>query len=65
MEHVETLAVDEALAADLEKMANEAMDSTLRHAGNFESAEGAKDVPLDPNSPDGKALKISATLDSK
>ena len=46
-------------------MANEAMDSTQRHAGIFEPAEGAKDIPLDPNTPDSKTLKISATLDSK
>jgi hypothetical protein len=65
VEHTEALAVDEALAADLEKMANEAMDSTQRHAGSFEPAEGAKTIPLDPNTPDDKALKVSATLDSK
>ena len=41
------------------------MDSKQRHRGNFESTEGTKDVPLDPKTPDGKALKISATLDSK
>ncbi|XP_039818700.1 uncharacterized protein LOC120681255 [Panicum virgatum] len=65
IEHAEALAVDEALAANMEKMANEAMDSTQWHAGSFKSAEGAKDVPLDPNTPDGKVLKISATLDDK
>ena len=41
------------------------MDSKQRHVGNFESAEGTKGIPLDPKTPDGKALKISATLDSK
>jgi len=46
-------------------MAEEAMDSKQWHVGNFESAEGTKDVPLDPKTPDGKALKISATLDGK
>ena len=65
VEHAEALAVDEALAADLHRMANEAMDSTQRHAGSFEPAEGAKDIPLDPKNPDGKALKIIATLSSK
>jgi hypothetical protein len=65
VERAEALAEDEALAADLEKMANEAMDSTHRHAGSIEPAEGIKEVPLDPNCPDGKALKISTTLDSK
>ena len=57
--------MDEALATDLQRMANVAMDSKQRHAGSFEAAEGAKDIPLNPNTPDGKALKISATLDSK
>ena len=57
--------MDETLAAQLKNMADEAMDSKQRHAGNFESTEGTKDVPLDPKTPDGKALKISATLDNK
>ena len=65
VEHAEALAVDEALAAQLKNMAHEAMDSKQRHAGSFESAEGTKDVPFDPKTPDGKALKISATLDNK
>ena len=65
VEHAEALAVDEALAAQLQGMAEEAMDSKQRHAGNFESAEGTKDVPLDPKTPNGKTLKISATLDIK
>ena len=64
-EHAEALVLDEALAAQLQGMAEEAIDSKQRHAGNFESAEGTKDAPLDPKTPDGKALKISATLDSK
>jgi hypothetical protein len=46
-------------------MASEAMDSTHRHAGSFEPAEGIKVVPLDPSHHNDKALKISATLDSK
>ena len=41
------------------------MDSKQRHAGTFEPAEGTKDVPLNPKTPDGKTLKISATLNSK
>ena len=55
----------ESLAAQLQGMAEEAMDSKQRHAGNFEPVEGTKDIPLDPKAPDGKALKISATLDIK
>ena len=46
-------------------MASEALDYTHRHAGSFEPAEGIKKVPLDPSHPDGKALQVSATLDSK
>ena len=65
VERAEAQADDEALAATLDKMASEAMDSTHRHAGSFVPAEGIKVVPLDPSHPDDKALKISATLDSK
>ena len=65
VEHAEALELDEALATQLQGIAEEAMDSKQRHAGNFESAEGTKDVPLDPKAPNGKALKINATLDSK
>ena len=65
VEHAEALALDEALNAQLQGMAEEAMDSKQRHAGNFEPAEGTKDVPLDPKATDGKALKISATLNNK
>ena len=56
---------DEALAATLDKMASEAMDSPHRHTGSFEPAEGIKTVPLDPSHTDGKALRVSTTLDSK
>ena len=56
---------DEALATNLNKMASEALDSTRRHAGSFELAEGIKRVPLDPSHIDGKALRVSDTLSSK
>ena len=65
VEHAEALALDEALAAQLQGMAEEAMNSKQRHAGTFEPAEGTKDVPLIPKTLDDKTLKISATLDSK
>ena len=58
-------AEDEALAATLDKMASEALDSTHRRAGSFELAEGTKKVPLDPSHPDGKALRVSDALSSK
>ncbi|XP_039821481.1 uncharacterized protein LOC120683472 [Panicum virgatum] len=65
VERAEAQAEDEALAATLDKMASEALDSTHRHAGSFEPAEGIKKVPLDPSHSDDKALQISATLDNK
>jgi hypothetical protein len=49
----------------LEKMVNEDLDSTAKHAGNFEAAEQTKEVPLDPAAPEGKALRVSSTLDPK
>jgi hypothetical protein len=39
VEHVEALALDEALVANLEKLVNEDLDSTAKHAGTFEAAE--------------------------
>ena len=63
-EHVYECNV-ESLAVQLQGMAEEAMDSKQRHAGNFEPTEGTKDIPLNPKTPDGKVLKISATLDNK
>jgi len=65
VEHAEAQAEDQALAATLDKMASEALDSMHLHAGSFEPAEGIKKVPLDPNRPDDKALQVSVTLDSK
>jgi hypothetical protein len=51
VEHAEALALDEALVANLEKLVNEDLDSTAKHAGNFEAAEQTKEVPLDPAAP--------------
>jgi N12 class adenine-specific DNA methylase len=62
VEHAEALALDEALVTTLEKMVNEDLDST-KHTGNFEAAEQTKEVPLDPAAPEGKALRVSSTLD--
>jgi hypothetical protein len=47
VEHAEALALDEALVANLEKLVNEDLDSTTKHAGSFEAAEQTKGVPLD------------------
>jgi hypothetical protein len=65
IEHAEALALDEALVTTLEKMVNEDLDSTVKHTGNFEAAEQTKEVPLEPAAPEGKALRVSSTLDPK
>jgi hypothetical protein len=65
VEHVEVLALDEALVASMEKLVNEDLDSTAKHAGSFEAAEQTKEVPLDPAAPEGKALRVSSTLNPK
>jgi hypothetical protein len=39
VEHAEALTLDEALVANLEKLVNEDLDSTAKHAGSFEAAE--------------------------
>jgi hypothetical protein len=65
VEHAEALALDEAAMASMEKLVNEDLDSTAKHAGSFEVAEQTKEVPLDPAAPEGKALRVSSTLDPK
>jgi hypothetical protein len=65
VEHAEALALDEALVANMEKMVNKDLSSTAKHAGSFEDAEQTKEVPLDPTAPEGKALRVSSTLDPK
>jgi hypothetical protein len=65
VEHAEALALDEALVANLEKLVNEDLDSSAKHAGSFEAAEQTKEVPLDLASPEGKALRVSSTIDPK
>jgi N12 class adenine-specific DNA methylase len=65
VEHAEVLALDEALVANLEKLVNEDLNSSTKHAGSFEAVEQIKEVPLDRAAPEGKALRVSSTLDLK
>jgi hypothetical protein len=65
VEHAEALALDEALVASMEKLVNEDLDSTVKHAGSLEATEQTKEVPLDPAALEGKALRVSSTLDPK
>jgi hypothetical protein len=65
VEHAEVLALDKALVANLEKLFNEDLDSSAKHAGSFEVVDQTKEVPLDLAAPEGKPLRVSSTLDSK
>jgi hypothetical protein len=65
VEHAEALALDKALVAGLTKLVNEDLDSAAKHVGSFKTAEQTKEVPLDPTAPEGKALRVSSTLDPK
>jgi hypothetical protein len=64
VEHEEAILESATLAADLDGLAKEIPDPK-RHAGNFEPAEDVKLMPFDPTSSNGKALKVSATLNPK
>jgi hypothetical protein len=64
VEHGEAVLESAALAADLDGLAKEIPD-LKRHASNFEPTEDVKLVPLNPTSSDGRALKVSTTLDPK
>jgi rhamnose utilization protein RhaD (predicted bifunctional aldolase and dehydrogenase) len=63
-EYAEALFESEALAANLERLSKEIPDPK-HHASSFKPAEEVKVVPLSPNDPDGKMLKVSAVLDPK
>jgi hypothetical protein len=65
VEHAEELALDEVLVANLEKLVNEDLDSSVKHAVSFKAVKQTKEVPLDPAAPEGKALRVSSTLDQK
>jgi hypothetical protein len=64
VEYAEALAESEGLIADLESLSKEAPDAK-RHAGNFETAETVKSVPLDPSNDVSKQVRISSELDPK
>jgi hypothetical protein len=64
VEYAEALAESEGLIADLESLSKEAPDAK-RHAGNFETAETVKSVPLDPSNDVSKQVRIGSELDPK
>ena len=57
-------AVSEELAALKEEVTEEAPDAK-KSTGSFESAEGSKEVLIDPDSLEGKVVRIGTTLSSK
>ncbi|XP_066323215.1 uncharacterized protein [Miscanthus floridulus] len=63
IEYVEALVEAETLI-DLDRLGSEAPDSK-RRARTFEPTKAVKLVPVDPTSSNDRALRISATLDSK
>jgi hypothetical protein len=64
IEYAEALFELAAMTANLERLSKEIPDPK-RHTGSFEPAEEAKLIPLSPNDPDGKVLKVSAALNPK
>ena len=64
IEYAEALMEAEALIINLDRLGSEAPDSK-RHDGTFEPTEAIKLVLVDPIGSDNRALRISATLDSK
>ena len=65
VEHAEALALDEVLAAQLQGMAEEAMDSKQGTRAPSSLPRAPRRFPSTQRPSDGKMLKISATLDSK
>jgi hypothetical protein len=61
VEHAEALA----MVDNMEKLVNEDLSSTAKHAGSFKAAEQTKEVPLNPSAPECKALRVNSTLSPK
>ncbi|XP_066316730.1 uncharacterized protein [Miscanthus floridulus] len=64
IEYAEALVEAETLIVNLDQLGSEALDSKHR-AGTFEPTEAIKLVLVDPTCPNNRALRISATLNSK
>jgi hypothetical protein len=56
VEHAEALALDEALVANMEKMVNEDLSSTAKHAGSFELPSKPRKCPH-PCCPRGQGIE--------
>ena len=64
IEYAEALVEAKTLIVNLDRLGSEAPDSKHR-AETFEPAEAVKLVPVDPTYSNDRALRVSATLDSK
>jgi len=64
VEYAEALVEVENLIVDLDRLGSEAPD-TKRRARTFEPTEAVKLIPVDPACSNDRALRVSATLDSK
>ncbi|XP_066316206.1 uncharacterized protein [Miscanthus floridulus] len=64
IEYTVALVETETLIFNLDRLGSEAPDSKHR-ARTFEPTKAIKLIPVDPNGSDGRALRISATLDIK
>ncbi|XP_066358224.1 uncharacterized protein [Miscanthus floridulus] len=62
--HASTVIASEELATLREKVIEEAPD-TKKSIGSFESAEGSREVLLDPSSSEGKKVHIGTALSSE
>ena len=63
-DHAATIVTSKKLAAIRKEVTDEAPDPK-GPVGSFELVEGAKEVLIDPGSPEGKVVGISTTLCSK
>ena len=62
--HASTVIASKELATLREKVVEEAPDAK-KSTGSFESAEGSREVLLDPSSSEGKKVHIRTALSSK
>ena len=63
-DHAATIVVSKELAAIRKEVAKEAPDPKWS-TRSFKPVEGAKEVLIDPDSPEGKVVHIGTTLSSK
>ena len=62
--HATATVASEELVALQEEVTEEAPDAK-KSAGSFESAEGSKEVLIDPSGSEGKTVRIGTTLSSE